>query len=167
MSLGIACFQWNNSHTPEQSSLHTGNSLAHSHETPPSTEYRVSKESYSTDGISRSLSSTHLDVRVFNIWLLCQKAYTIDPSSAKFLLQHGFDFNKQFGKGIPYSPSPMKVKTSNSLRKMLLGKMCMDTEVFVLRNCTAAEALPFLEYPFSFSYMYIHVCTLGDFVHYI
>ena len=40
---------------------------------------------------------------------MCQRAYTIDPDSAHFLLQHGFDFNKQIARGIPYTPSPMKV----------------------------------------------------------
>ena len=41
---------------------------------------------------------------VFNIWLLSQSTYSIDPSSAKFLIDHGFDFNKQFRSGLPYSP---------------------------------------------------------------
>ena len=43
-------------------------------------------------------------VETFNIWLLSQQSYTIDPSSAKFLIDHGFDFNKQFRCGLPYSP---------------------------------------------------------------
>ena len=43
-------------------------------------------------------------VEAFNIWLLSQQSYTIDPSSARFLLEHGFDFNKQFRHGLPYTP---------------------------------------------------------------
>lgn len=48
-------------------------------------------------------------VEVFNVWLMCQEPYMIDPSSASFLLQHGFDFNKQFAKGLPYNPSITEV----------------------------------------------------------
>ena len=51
----------------------------------------------------------HCHVEVFNIWLLSQKEFVIDPQSAIFLLQHGFDFNKQFGKGIPYMPGAQEV----------------------------------------------------------
>ncbi len=40
---------------------------------------------------------------VFNILLLSQHSYTVDPSSAKFLLKHGFDFNKQLRHGLPYT----------------------------------------------------------------
>ena len=38
------------------------------------------------------------------------EAYTIDPILAQFLLEHGFDFNKQFAKGIPYTPGPLKMR---------------------------------------------------------
>ncbi len=48
-------------------------------------------------------------VEVFNIWLLCQRAYIINPKAAKFLIDHGFDFNKQFSKGLPYKPVPCEV----------------------------------------------------------
>ena len=44
------------------------------------------------------------EVEVFNIWLLSQRPYVIDPKSSKFLINHGFDFNKQFAKGLPYTP---------------------------------------------------------------
>lgn len=51
-----------------------------------------------------SLGAIPCKAEVFNIWLLSQRPYTIDPLSAKFLLKHGFDFNKQLLHGLPYDP---------------------------------------------------------------
>ncbi len=56
------------------------------------------------------IMATPLVVEVFNIWLLTQQSFVTDPSSARFLLEHGFDFNKQYAQGLPYTPPSAKTK---------------------------------------------------------
>jgi len=41
-------------------------------------------------------------VAVYNIMLLCSDPYTVDPKAVEFLVEHGFNFNKQFAEGISF-----------------------------------------------------------------
>ena len=61
------------------------------------------------DGVNTPVTAP-LKMEVFNIWLLTQQSFVTDPSSARFLLQHGFDFNKQYALGLPYTPPSAKTK---------------------------------------------------------
>ena len=46
--------------------------------------------------------SWNFKVHTFNIMVLCSENYIVEPSALKFLVEHGFDFGKQYSKGIPY-----------------------------------------------------------------
>lgn len=44
----------------------------------------------------------NIKVNTFNIVVLCLENFIVEPASLKFLVEHGFDFNKQYSRGVPY-----------------------------------------------------------------
>ena len=47
--------------------------------------------------------------KTFNILTLCSEEFMVEPGSLKFLLNHGFDFNKQFSEGLKFHRGNDKV----------------------------------------------------------
>ena len=91
LSLGISCFKQKKSKTNKDSK---------------------NKES---EGI------LNIRVKTFNIVALCTENFVVEPASLKFLVGHGFDFNKQYAKGVPYTRGDDKASMHCNLVFRLLA----------------------------------------------
>lgn len=91
LSLGLSCFKLQN----------VGQSC-------------ISKDVSQADTVADTGSQVHVNqwsftVQTFNVVLLCSEEYTVEPGALKFLVEHGFDFNKQYSAGVTYHRGKEKV----------------------------------------------------------
>lgn len=99
LSLGLSCFKLCN--VSSTASLTT---------TDISTEPSPVDNSYdiATNGMVKIKQWTY-SVQTFNVVLLCSEDYMVEPAALKFLIEHGFDFNKQYSSGVSYYRGKEKV----------------------------------------------------------
>ena len=72
--------------------------------------FKLFKTNQSND-TEREQSEFSFHVQTFNILTLCSDDYIVEPNSVKFLVEHGFDFNRQYSDGLPYYRGNDKVRT--------------------------------------------------------
>ncbi|KAJ3089944.1 Target of EGR1, member 1 (Nuclear) [Quaeritorhiza haematococci] len=70
----------------------------------PNTEELTSSTSSAARKSEKPVSAINYVVHNFNFTMLCQNEFVVTPSSMSFLVENGFDFNRQYRDGIPYFP---------------------------------------------------------------
>nr|XP_002129875.1 target of EGR1 protein 1 [Ciona intestinalis] len=75
------------------------------------------------------------NVTVYNIIVLCSDPFTIDPGAVSFLVNHGFNFNKQFCNGISYYKGNDRPKEKDKLTmRSLFAEIIKLRKPLVLHN---------------------------------
>lgn len=89
------------------------------------------------DARSAETGPLRFTVQTFNILILCQDNYIVEPASLQFLISHGFDFNRQYSLGVSYyrgNDRPNHPEdNAHSLRK-LFSMLVVHQKPIVLHN---------------------------------
>lgn len=86
------------------------------------------------DDDGSSVCSHDYLVQTFNILLLCSDSYLVEPDALKFLLSHGFDFNKQYAKGLSYYKGPDKKEQDWPNVRQVFSTIVKHGKPIVLHN---------------------------------
>jgi len=70
----------------------------------------------------------------WNVMVLCGDDYIVEPGSLKFLVLHGFDFGKQYSKGIPYYRGNDRPDQSRSPVREIFNQLVRCGKPLVLHN---------------------------------
>lgn len=74
-------------------------------------------------------------VQTFNITMLCDEDYVVEPVALRFLVEHSFDFNKQYSQGVSYYRGQDKPgdKSLHSPR-LIFNELILSEAPIILHN---------------------------------
>ena len=84
------------------------------------------------NGSTSESTGLNYHVQTFNIMVLCSEDYIVEPQSLKFLVEHGFDFVKQYSKGLSYYRGDDK--NEPSLLRQIFSELIIHQKPIVLHN---------------------------------
>jgi len=73
-------------------------------------------------------------VQTFNILTLCSEDYIVEPASLKFLVEHGFDFSRQYAEGLPYLRGNDRGQGDNDFVRQIFMEIIRHKKPIVLHN---------------------------------
>lgn len=75
-------------------------------------------------------------VQTFNLIALCSEDYIVEPGSLKFLVEHGFNFDQQYSKGLPYYRGKDRgdVPAEENFLREIFGDIIRHKKIVVLHN---------------------------------
>ena len=94
------------------------------------------KSSSASSNGNAHCKAINFSVSIYNIILLCSDPYTVDPKAVQFLVNHGFNFNKQFAEGISFYKGNDRVSdlpTKACMRK-LFSQIIQKKKPLVVHN---------------------------------
>jgi len=85
---------------------------------------------------SSNVKSWSYRVQSYNIMVLCGEDYIVEPGSLRFLVEHGFDFKKQYSLGVQYKRGNDRPadEDSNQILRQLFSHLVQAEKAIVLHN---------------------------------
>jgi len=73
-------------------------------------------------------------VRSYNIMVLCGEDYIVEPGSLRFLVEHGFDFTKQYTHGVSYLRGNDRKEEGDQPLRDIFAHLVKARKAIVLHN---------------------------------
>ncbi|XP_072018967.1 target of EGR1 protein 1-like [Amphiura filiformis] len=97
--------------------------------------FKVVKGDNDPDDLCAAGKPLGFQVQTYNITLLCNEDYVVEPVALRFLVEHAFDFNKQYSQGVSYYRGVDKVDDKDTCSpRILFSELIVSNVPIILHN---------------------------------